>query len=221
MFTGIIEETGKIKQIVQNKDSAGIVIEAEKVLEGTKTGDSIAVNGICLTATELGKNFFAADIMHETLKRSSFLHIKKGDVVNLERAMRADGRWNGHMVTGHVDGTGEIKEIKKDGIAVLYKIKSSQEILHHIVEKGSIAIDGISLTIAELGKEDFTVSIIPHTAQETTLSQKKKGEAVNLENDIIGKYVEKFTKNNPAGGKTEVKEREKENERWKNLCMMG
>lgn len=219
MFTGIIEETGKIKQIVQNKDSARIIIEAGKVLEGTKTGDSIAVNGICLTATALGKNFVTADIMHETLRRSSFLHIKKGDAVNLERAMRADGRWNGHIVTGHVDGTGEIEEIKKDGIAVLYKIRTSQKILHCMVEKGSIAIDGISLTIAELGEEDFTVSIIPHTAGETTLLQKKRGELVNLENDIVGKYVEKFIKSKAAGEKAEGKEREKENKRWKNLCL--
>ena len=189
MFTGIIEELGTIKDL-----SAGgsIRILADRVLEGTNIGDSIAVNGICLTVTELNGDGFTADVMPETLKRTSLSLLRRGDKVNLERAMAADGRFGGHIVSGHIDGTGKIREYKKDGNAVWVTISADDDILRLVVEKGSIAIDGISLTVAEVTDTYFKVSIIPHTAGETTLLLKNTGDPVNLETDIVGKYVEKL-----------------------------
>lgn len=192
MFTGIIEELGTVIKLDQQGVSARITIEADKVLENTKLGDSIAVNGVCLTVTDLGKNTFCADVMAETLRRSSLGVLKKGSKVNLERAMAADGRFGGHMVSGHIDGTGEIAKISPEGTAVWYTIGAPESILDGIVEKGSIAIDGISLTVAAVTEHDFSVSIIPHTGANTTLSLKKQGDIVNLENDVVGKYVQKF-----------------------------
>lgn len=191
MFTGIIEELGTVIKLDQQGVSARITIEADKVLENTKLGDSIAVNGVCLTVTDLQKDRFCADVMAETLRRSSLGVLKKGSKVNLERAMAADGRFGGHMVSGHIDGTGEIAKISPEGTAVWYTIEAPQSILEGIVEKGSIAIDGISLTVAEVTEQDFSVSIIPHTGANTTLSLKKQGDIVNLENDVVGKYVQK------------------------------
>ena len=189
MFTGIIEELGTIKDL-----SAGgsIRILADRVLEGTNIGASIAVNGICLTVTELNGDGFTADVMPETLKRTSLSLLRRGDKVNLERAMAADGRFGGHIVSGHIDGTGKIREYKKDGNAVWVTISADDDILRLVVEKGSIAIDGISLTVAEVTDTYFKVSIIPHTAGETTLLLKNTGDPVNLETDIVGKYVEKL-----------------------------
>ena len=155
-------------------------------------GDSIAVNGVCLTVTTFGKGFFTADVMHETLNRSSLSLLTKGSSVNLERAMAANGRFGGHIVSGHIDGTGVITDIKKDAIATWVTIEAGESIMRLIVEKGSIAIDGISLTVAEITDKYFKVSLIPHTGSNTTLLQKKIGEKVNLENDIIGKYVERL-----------------------------
>lgn len=215
MFTGIIEEIGTVESIRRSGVNSDLVICAEKVLEGTKIGDSIAVNGICLTVTKLGNRTFTADVMNETLKRSSLSTIHAGAKVNLERAMLNNGRFGGHIVSGHVDGTGTIMQIKKDGIAFWYTVETKPEILHHIVEKGSIAIDGISLTVAKVGVSDFSVSIIPHTAKETILSEKKIGDRVNLENDIIGKYVERFM----TGKYSSDEERRRENDRWKSLCL--
>ena len=192
MFTGIIEETGKIRQILMAGNSGQIRIEALKVLEGTKEGDSIAVNGVCLTVTSLSRGEFTADIMAETYRRSGLGQQKAGDLVNLERAMAADGRFGGHIVAGHVDGTGIITNIKKDDNAVWYTISADSSIMKYIIEKGSVAVDGISLTVAEVLKDSFSVSVIPHTAKETILSQKKPGDTVNLENDLVGKYVEKL-----------------------------
>lgn len=192
MFTGIIEELGTVIKLDQQGVSARITIEADKVLENTKLGDSIAVNGVCLTVTDLGKSKFCADVMAETLRRSSLGVLKKGSKVNLERAMAADGRFGGHMVSGHIDGTGEIAKISPEGTAVWYTIEAPESILDGIVEKGSIAIDGISLTVAAVTEHDFSVSIIPHTGANTTLSLKKQGDIVNLENDVVGKYVQKF-----------------------------
>lgn len=192
MFTGIIEEIGTVESVRRNGVNSDLIICADKVLKGTKIGDSIAVNGICLTVTKLGNRTFTADVMNETLKRSSLSGIHAGAKVNLERAMLNNGRFGGHIVSGHVDGTGTIRQIKKDGIAVWYTVETKPEILYYIVEKGSIAIDGISLTVAKVGVSDFSVSIIPHTAKETILSEKKIGDKVNLENDIVGKYVERF-----------------------------
>ena len=206
MFTGIIEELGTVMKLDQQGVSAKITIEADKVLEKTKLGDSIAVNGVCLTVTDLGKNSFCADVMAETLRRSSLGVLKKGSKVNLDRAMAADGRFGGHMVSGHIDGTGEIAKISPEGTAVWYTIQAPQNILDGIVEKGSIAIDGISLTVADVSDRDFSVSIIPHTGANTTLSLKKQGNIVNLENDVVGKYVQKFLVNKQEKPESKVTE---------------
>ena len=192
MFTGIIEEVGTVKNIHRTGNSSFIEIEAKKVLEGTQLGDSIAVNGVCLTVTYLSSSVFRADVMNETLSRSSLGSLKSGSPVDLERAMAANGRFGGHIVSGHIDGTGTISDISSDGIAVWYTISAAPDILRYIVEKGSIAIDGISLTVAKVTDSSFSVSIIPHTAAQTILVTKKIGDIVNLENDIIGKYVEKL-----------------------------
>ncbi len=190
MFTGIIEETGTIISAGNGK----ICIAAQKVLGGTKIGDSIAVNGVCLTVTNLGAESFTADVMNETLSRSNLGSLKKGSQVNLERAMAADGRFGGHFVSGHIDGTGTILKTQNDGNAVWVYISAPSSILNLIIEKGSVAIDGISLTVAKVDEKEFAVSVIPHTGDETTLLSKKAGDIVNLENDIIGKYVQKLMK---------------------------
>ena len=192
MFTGLIEEVGTIQSVRHGARSCVLTIGCRTVLEGSQIGDSIAVNGVCLTVTEFSRNEFSADVMHETLDRSSLGALKAGSTVNLERAMKADGRFGGHIVSGHIDGTGTVSDIRKDDNAVWYRIRASGSILRYIVEKGSIAIDGISLTVAALDGDSFSVSVIPHTAANTTLSSKKKGDTVNLENDIIGKYVERL-----------------------------
>ena len=197
MFTGIIEEKGRIAGIISGGRSGEIMIQASTVLEGTKIGDSIAVNGVCLTVTGFRSDGFTADVMPETLRRSNLGGLRRGDPVNLERAMAADGRFGGHIVSGHIDGTGRITQRKREENAVWVTIEAPGEILDLIVEKGSIAIDGISLTVAGVTDRSFTVSIIPHTGKETTLLEKQEGDIVNLENDIIGKYVQKLMKGSP------------------------
>lgn len=192
MFTGIIEEMGNMVRVESGSTSGKIQLQADKVLEGTKIGDSIAVNGVCLTVVELHGNGFTADVMPETLKRSNLGQLAPGSRVNLERAMAIDGRFGGHIVSGHIDGTGKIKKIWREQNAVWYTIDTSKEVMRYIVEKGSIAIDGTSLTVALVTENSFSVSIIPHTLGETVLGEKKAGDTVNLENDIIGKYVEKL-----------------------------
>lgn len=192
MFTGIIEEVGTVKEIKRSGNSSFIRIQAKKVLEDVHIGDSISVNGVCLTVTKADSGIFQADVMNETLERSSLKSLQQGSIVNLERAMSAGGRFGGHIVSGHIDGTGTITDVKKDGIAVWYTVASEPSIMRYIVEKGSIAIDGISLTVSRVTDKDFSVSVIPHTAEQTVLSSKGKGDTVNLENDIIGKYVEKL-----------------------------
>lgn len=192
MFTGIIEEVGTVKEVKRSGNNSFIRIQAKKVLEDVHIGDSIAVNGVCLTVTNADSDIFQADVMNETLERSSLKSLQQGSIVNLERAMSAGGRFGGHIVSGHIDGTGIITDIKKDGIAVWYTISAKPSIMRYIVEKGSVAIDGISLTVAKVTDKDFSVSVIPHTAEQTVLSSKGKGDTVNLENDIIGKYVEKL-----------------------------
>lgn len=192
MFTGIIEEIGTIARIRKGTASAVLEIQAKTVLEGTKIGDSIAVNGICLTVTGMHSGKFTADVMAETLRRSSLGDLQQGSQVNLERAMAADGRFGGHIVSGHIDGTGRIVMVAPEDVAVWVEIEASESLLRYIVEKGSIAIDGISLTVAKLTGQGFAVSLIPHTGAETTLLHRKPGDIVNLENDIVGKYVERF-----------------------------
>ena len=192
MFTGLIEETGTVCEVCRNGNASFIRIAAEKVLEGTKVGDSIAVNGVCLTVTEHDGKIFRADVMNETLSRSSLGTLKQGSKVDLERAMSAEGRFGGHIVSGHIDGTGTVSNIKQDGIAVRYTISADEKLLRYIVEKGSVTLDGISLTVAAVTDTDFTVSMIPHTAEQTILPYKKVGDIINIETDIIGKYVEKL-----------------------------
>ena len=196
IFTGIIEELGVVKSIAINGASGCITLKAKKVLEGTQLGDSIAVNGTCLTVTSINSDGFSADVMAETVKRTSLSQVGKGDLVNLERAMILNGRFGGHIVSGHIDGTGTITKYTKEENAIWVTIKAPDEILDLIVEKGSICIDGISLTVATVSDQDFQVSIIPHTAKETTLIHKKVGSLVNLENDIVGKYIKKLMENN-------------------------
>ena len=192
MFTGIIEEIGKIQSVRRGAHSAVLTVEADRVLEDIHRGDSIAVSGVCLTVTSYTDHAFTADVMHETLNRSSLAGLKPGSRVNLERAMAADGRFGGHIVAGHVDGVGHIASIRRDDNALWYTLTAEPEILRYIVEKGSITMDGISLTVAGVTDRDFSVSVIPHTAKVTTLSEKKTGDPINLETDIIGKYVEKL-----------------------------
>jgi riboflavin synthase len=206
MFTGIIEEIGEIEKIERGSESAVLHICCHEVLQGTKIGDSIAVNGVCLTVTTMNSSHgYTADVMAETLNRSSLGSLKCGSRVNLERAMPADGRFGGHIVAGHIDGTGTIESISKDETAVWYQIAAKPEILRYIVEKGSITIDGISLTVAAVTEKHFRVSIIPHTWQNTVLSDRKSGDVVNLETDIIGKYVEKLLQpRETAGEKSKV-----------------
>ncbi len=192
MFTGIVEEMGTIRAICRGAHSAVLSIGAKTVLSDLKIGDSVAVNGVCLTATGKDGSGFTADVMHETLNRSSLGDLTVGSHVNLERAMAADGRFGGHIVSGHIDGTGRIAALRKDDNAVWYTVEVGPALLRYIVEKGSITIDGISLTVASVEANRFSVSIIPHTAAVTILGEKRPGDVVNLETDIIGKYVEKL-----------------------------
>ena len=192
MFTGIVEEVGTVREIRKGQTSSFIEIQAKTVLSDVHIGDSIAVNGVCLTVTEFSADSFRADVMNETLNRSSLGSLRSGSHVNLERAMPANGRFGGHIISGHIDGTGVITDIRRDGISVWYTIGTTAAVMRYIVEKGSVSIDGISLTVAKVTDSSFSVSIIPHTAEQTVLSYKKNGDTVNLENDIIGKYVEKL-----------------------------
>ena len=186
MFTGLVEEVGSVRRITRGAHSAVLEIACRTVLEGTKIGDSIAVNGICLTVTGLSPQSFCADVMHETLDRSSLAGLASGSPVNLERAMAANGRFGGHIVSGHVDGTGRITRIRRDDTAIWYTVACDAALLRYIVEKGSITIDGISLTVAAVTAQDFS------TVAQTVLSERREDDVVNLECDIIGKYVEKL-----------------------------
>ena len=198
MFTGIIEEIGKAERIQKDSRNCKLSIRASKILEDIHLGDSIAVNGICLTVTDFNDKFFTVDVMNETWSRTSLERLKQGDGVNLERAMAANGRFGGHIVTGHIDGTGRITSVRRDGNAVWYQIQASPEIIEFIVEKGSVSIDGISLTVAKVSPKDFSVSVIPHTLEQTILKNKRVNDIVNLENDMIGKYVKKFLSNDSS-----------------------
>ena len=192
MFTGICEECGSIRQITDTGGGRRLTIKAAVVLDGSKVGDSIAVDGICLTATSLGKDFFTADVSEETLRYTVLGQRRPGDFVNLERALRVGDRLGGHIVSGHVDGTGVVKRIERDGDSFLYTFTSDDEILGRIIKKGSVTVNGISLTVAELTDDDFSIEVIPHTLSVTNIGKLKPGDIVNLENDMIGKYVEHF-----------------------------
>lgn len=195
MFTGLIEEIGTVEKIIKGKDSAVIKIKCFHILDDLSIGDSVAVNGVCLTATTVTSSGFTADVMHETLNRSSLGQLRMGSRVNLERAMAANGRFGGHIVSGHIDGTGVIKKIIKDDNAYWFHIECSQDLMKYIIMKGSITLDGISLTVAETKHNGFSVSIIPHTLKETILYDRTPGSIINIENDCIGKYVEKLLQN--------------------------
>ena len=193
MFTGIIEEKGRLLAIERGRGAGRISVECPAIFEGLALGDSVAVNGVCLTASAFPcAGAFAADVMPETLRRSNLGSLRAGDAVNLERAMPANGRFGGHIVSGHIDGTGKVLSLKPEGNAVLMAVAAPAELLRYIALKGSVAIDGVSLTVAAVTSSSFTVSLIPFTAASTTLLEKKAGEEVNLETDIIAKYIEKL-----------------------------
>lgn len=192
MFTGIIEELGKVVSLKRGSQAAVLTIEGNIIFDDLKLGDSVAVNGVCLTVSHMSGNIFQADVMNETFHRSSLGSLQKGDYVNLERAMAADGRFGGHMVAGHIDAVGELTGKKKDDNAVWFTIKVPPQVMRYCVEKGSIALDGISLTIAKIGEDTISVSMIPHTMEHTNFAAKKTGDWINLENDMVGKYVEKL-----------------------------
>lgn len=193
MFTGLVEELGEIVNRQHSSNGAVLVIRGEVVCSDLKPGDSVAVNGICLTASKLAATgVFHADVMPETLRRTNLHELKKGSRVNLERALRAGDRLGGHFVSGHIDGTGEILSRQREGNALVYRIGASDSVLRYLVEKGSICVDGISLTVVMVDDKSFSVSLIPHTASMTTLGYKNAGDLVNLEADMLAKYLEKL-----------------------------
>lgn len=192
MFTGLIEETGTIKNIVIGSKSAQISISAKKVLDDLKIGDSISTNGACLTVTVLNNNGFTVDVMAETLRSTALSSLAAGQKVNLERALKISDRFGGHLVSGHIDGTAKIIDIKKEGIATLLSIQPEVRLMRYIINKGSVAVDGISLTVSEIHSKHFVISIIPHTATNTTLLSKNIGDKVNIETDMIAKYLHRL-----------------------------
>lgn len=196
MFTGIVEEVGQVRALQRNR----LTIGAKQVLTGTKVGDSISVNGTCLTVTDYNADSFSVDVMPETIRRTNIGMLKPGNGVNLERSMPADGRFGGHFVQGHVDGTGKITSMVTEGDAVIMEVAAPQEITRYLVEKGYIALDGISLTIVRCDEQAFTVSLVAHTLKNTTLKSKRAGDAVNLEVDIMAKYIERTG----AAGKRDI-----------------
>ena len=200
MFTGIIEEVGHVKSLHRGAKSFTLEVEAEKVLEGTLVGDSIATNGVCLTVTSLTGHGFTADVMPETVSRTALGELVSGSPVNLERALSLQTRLGGHIVSGHIDGTGRISDRRQDDTALWLTIECDSKLLRYIIEKGSVTLQGVSLTVARVDARSFAVSLIPHTQAATTLHQAKVGDLVNIENDIIAKYVEKLLGKAPDNG---------------------
>lgn len=200
MFTGIIEEVGHVKSLHRGAKSFTLEVEAEKVLEGTLVGDSIATNGVCLTVTSLTGHGFTADVMPETVSRTALGELVSGSPVNLERALSLQTRLGGHIVSGHIDGTGRITDRRQDDTALWLTIECDSKLLRYIIEKGSVTLQGVSLTVARVDARSFAVSLIPHTQAATTLHQAKVGNLVNIENDIIAKYVEKLLGKAPDNG---------------------
>ena len=192
MFTGIIEEIGIVKNVARGAKSSRVTISGNLIFSDLKLGDSVSTNGVCLTVNEITSTTFTADIMHETIKATSLSNLSVGTRLNLERAMPSDGRFGGHIVSGHIDGIGKVHDMKKDDNAIIYTVTAESDILKYIVKKGSIAIDGISLTVTDVDDSKFSVSIIPHTLKETILADKKSGDVVNLEVDMLAKYIEKL-----------------------------
>jgi riboflavin synthase len=200
MFTGIIEEMGTVRSLRRNGDAARLGISAAKVLDGTILGDSICVNGVCLTVVEMGAGFFSADVAVETLRVTNLGELASGTKVNLERALQLSARIGGHLVSGHVDAVGRIREKREEGNGWRIFFDASATVLRYVIRKGSIAIDGISLTVADVDASGFSVAMIPHTAKLTTLGFKTAGDTVNLETDLIGKYVERLLGARTEGG---------------------
>lgn len=194
IFTGLVEEMGEVIAIENGEKSLKLKIKCKKVLEGAKLGDSIATNGTCLTATELGNNFFTADCMYETVKRTNLKRLKVGDRVNLEKSITLATPLGGHLVTGDVDCEGKVVAITPEGIAKIYEIEIDRKYMKYIVEKGRVTLDGASLTVMKLGDTTFEVSLIPHTQEMITLGKRRVGDYINVETDLIGKYIERFMK---------------------------
>jgi len=192
MFSGIIEKTGRISRIERNSDGARLAVSVDSFMDGVKLGDSIALNGTCITVVSFDSSSFESDLSNETLKKTTLANLEVGDDCNLEKAMLLNERIGGHLVSGHIDGLGKVESIEKDGESFWFKIKADKQIMKYVVYKGSIAVDGISLTVAECDNSSFSVAIIPHTLECTTLNNKKVDSKVNLEVDMIGKYVEKL-----------------------------
>ena len=199
MFTGIIEEEGHIEHITEGAKSCRLKIRADKIFDDLKIGDSVAVNGVCLTACEIANPYFTADVMAETMRKTGIGALVKGSKVNLERAMQLGGRFGGHIVSGHIDGTGTVIDMVREDNAVLITISASHDIMEYIVMKGSVALDGISLTVADVKNDRFMVSVIPHTASQTTILGKRAGDRINIECDVIGKYVKQFADKKQSG----------------------
>ncbi|OBZ18830.1 riboflavin synthase subunit alpha [Bacillus sp. FJAT-27264] len=207
MFTGLIEEVGVLRGLSTGGEMMVLNIGASVIMDDLKIGDSIAVNGVCLTATTLGDHYFTADVMPQTFRNSNLKELRIGSKVNLERAMAAGGRFGGHIVQGHVDGTGTFKSIKRDQNAVVFEIAADRKSLYkYIIPKGSITIDGISLTVVTAGTSSFTVSVIPHTLGETVLGHKRAGDSVNIECDVLGKYVDHLLRYGSAGREEEAED---------------
>lgn len=199
VFTGIVEEIGTVQRLERRDRFYQLSIKAKLILGDLKLGDSVSVNGVCLTVTDLNSTGFQADIMAQTLRLTSLNTLSVGSNVNLERAMSANGRFGGHMVSGHIDGIGHIRRIERETEAIWLTVQAEIDIMKYMIKRGSIAIDGVSLTVAVLETETFKVSLIPHTAKETILGHAKIGDSVNLECDQIGKYVEKLMENRVGG----------------------
>ncbi|AMB94538.1 riboflavin synthase [Aerococcus sanguinicola] len=208
MFTGLIEEVGKIKAIKKSSQACVVQIGAARVLEGIQVGDSVAVNGICLTVTDFDQSSFTVDVMPQTWQMTALAQLDRGSAVNLERAMAASDRLGGHFVSGHIDGKAQLQAIRPQGNAVLYDFRAGKDLLDDMVNQGSVAIDGISLTLVQVDQQGFRVSIIPHTLDQTNLTQKKVGDWVNIETDMIGKYVKRFMAKAESSDLTEAYLRE-------------
>jgi len=202
MFTGIIQEIGALERVTPG-EAYKLKLRAKKALEGIETGDSISVDGVCLTVVGFDEADFEVDAMPETIEKTTLKYLRSGSRVNLEPSLKAGDKMGGHWVTGHIDGTGKILGTKKIGNSVIYEIAIARELSQYLVTKGSVAIDGISLTIIECAEESFKVGLIPHTFEHTTLGDKGAGDYVNLETDIIGKYVHKYIKGASEEGVTE------------------
>lgn len=199
MFTGIIEEMGTIQDIQRETDRFSMAIGAKEILKDVRTGDSISVNGVCLTVTSFTESNFTVDIMPETVNATNLKDLEDGAPVNLERSMAAGGRFGGHFVSGHVDGTGEIIERTPEKNAMYFRIKVPKELTRHMILKGSVAVDGTSLTVFGVTEDTFTISLIPHTMKETVFGTKKPGDLVNIECDMVGKYIDKLANQREEG----------------------